>query len=332
MSRNSPIGQPGAGRPGGGLGRRQYHGAPHGQPARSLAAAGQREQRSVRAAAGHGQHRRRATISRRLRSRAARATRRKPAQQPQPLPPSRLLPRAVSQRTARRSAAPQPHAGQQASAAGQPQRQHPRLRIGPRAASSIPAQATMPRPAVHAGPMQGYAAEPATISSSDPPPFGAPHRATARPTPNTTSMLPRTRRSRAAAAAALMIVAALVGAIGLGGGLAYTYKTLRRPERQPRAADQGHGSGPEQGQAATPGGREFAHTDKKLLNRLGDDAGARPRVAPPSRDARGARQRRSQRAAQGARSFRLRRRRAGRSAHVGAACRGRARRWWRCRA
>ena len=47
----------------------------------------------------------------------------------------------------------------------------------------------------------------------------------------------------------MMIAAALVGAIGLGGGLAYTYKTFCRPQRRPRAGRQGRRLGPEQGQA-----------------------------------------------------------------------------------
>jgi len=70
---------------------------------------------------------------------------------------------------------------------------------------------------------------------------------------------------------ALMIVAALVGAIGLGGGLAYTYKTFvaskgGRPQLI-KTAD----FGPNKVKPMVPGGREFAHTDKKLVNRLGDD-------------------------------------------------------------
>jgi len=70
---------------------------------------------------------------------------------------------------------------------------------------------------------------------------------------------------------ALMIVAALVGAIGLGGGLAYTYKTFvaskaGRPQLI-KTAD----FGPNKVKPAVPGGKEFAHTDKKLVNRLGDD-------------------------------------------------------------
>jgi hypothetical protein len=73
---------------------------------------------------------------------------------------------------------------------------------------------------------------------------------------------------------ALMIVAALVGAIGLGGGLAYTYKTfiLGKGNGRPQVI-QTRDSGPSKVKPAAPGGKEFAHTDKKLLNRLSDQGG-----------------------------------------------------------
>jgi SPOR domain len=72
----------------------------------------------------------------------------------------------------------------------------------------------------------------------------------------------------------LMIVAALVGAIALGGGLAYAYKTFGS------RLIAGNKSAPvvkapvdaNKAKPATPGGKEFAHTDKKLLNeRVGAD-------------------------------------------------------------
>jgi hypothetical protein len=85
---------------------------------------------------------------------------------------------------------------------------------------------------------------------------------------------------------ALMVVAALIGAIGLGGGLAYTYKNfvLTKGNSRPaviKTAD----LGPNKVKPLAPGGKEFAHTDKKLLNRLGDDnsqqasAGSQDRAA-----------------------------------------------------
>ena len=70
----------------------------------------------------------------------------------------------------------------------------------------------------------------------------------------------------------VLIIAALVGAIGLGGALAYTYKTLiASGGRAPliKAAD----FGPNKVKPVVPGGKEIAHTDKKLLNRLEEAEG-----------------------------------------------------------
>lgn len=86
----------------------------------------------------------------------------------------------------------------------------------------------------------------------------------------------------------MMIAAALVGAIGLGGALAYTYKSLVAPSggRAPviKAAD----FGPNKVKPETPDGKGFAHTDKKLPNRLGEDGSAppvRPVAVTPAADA-----------------------------------------------
>jgi hypothetical protein len=71
----------------------------------------------------------------------------------------------------------------------------------------------------------------------------------------------------------LMIASALIGAIGLGGAMAYTYKTfIATPTRAPvvKVAD----PGPTKVKPSLSGGKEFAHTDKKLLNRL-DEEGQR---------------------------------------------------------
>lgn len=68
----------------------------------------------------------------------------------------------------------------------------------------------------------------------------------------------------------MLIAAALVGAIGLGGAMAYTYKSFVASSggRAPliKAAD----FGPNKVKPVTPGGKEIANTDKKLLNRLDD--------------------------------------------------------------
>jgi hypothetical protein len=71
----------------------------------------------------------------------------------------------------------------------------------------------------------------------------------------------------------LLIAGALVGAIGLGGAMAYTYKTfIATPTRAPvvKVTD----PGPTKVKPSLSGGKEFAHTDKKLLNRLEDESGA----------------------------------------------------------
>ena len=81
---------------------------------------------------------------------------------------------------------------------------------------------------------------------------------------------PRSRRG-------LMIVAALVGAIGLGGGMAYTYKTFFGARAGPAPVIKDT-QGPTKSRPEVADGRGFAHTDKKLLNRLGDDAN--PPAAP----------------------------------------------------
>jgi SPOR domain len=69
----------------------------------------------------------------------------------------------------------------------------------------------------------------------------------------------------------LMIAGALIGAIGLGGAMAYTYKTfIATPTRAPvvKVAD----PGPTKVKPSLSGGKEFAHTDKKLLNRLDEES------------------------------------------------------------
>jgi hypothetical protein len=87
----------------------------------------------------------------------------------------------------------------------------------------------------------------------------------------------------------VVIVGALIGAIVLGGGLAYGYKALTSGGREGGKlpilrAD----SAPSKAQPTEPGGKQVAHTDKKLLNRLAEDGGpARPvpvSILPPTPD------------------------------------------------
>src|SRR5581483_10282890 len=79
----------------------------------------------------------------------------------------------------------------------------------------------------------------------------------------------------------LLIVAALVGAIGLGGGMAYTYKTFfaSRSGPAPLVKDT---QGPTKSKPQVADGKGFPHTDKKLLNRLGEDSNPPPAAATPA--------------------------------------------------
>jgi len=80
----------------------------------------------------------------------------------------------------------------------------------------------------------------------------------------------------------LVIAGALVGAIGLGGAMAYTYKTfIATPTRAPvvKVTD----AGPTKVKPSLTGGKEFANTDKKLLNRVDEEAAQRAGAAPDDR-------------------------------------------------
>src|SRR5262249_62191457 len=76
----------------------------------------------------------------------------------------------------------------------------------------------------------------------------------------------------------LLIAGALIGAIGLGGAMAYTYKLFLSSSRGRAPLIKVADGGPSKINPDTPGGREFAHTDKKLLNRLGETG---PAAAEP---------------------------------------------------
>jgi hypothetical protein len=72
----------------------------------------------------------------------------------------------------------------------------------------------------------------------------------------------------------VMIAAALVGAIGIGGGLAYGYKTFlgsSGTDTPPIIRSQSEPSKIKPDQA---GGKKFAHTDSKILGRLNDGSSA----------------------------------------------------------
>jgi hypothetical protein len=76
---------------------------------------------------------------------------------------------------------------------------------------------------------------------------------------------PRRRGPRA-----VVVLGALVGAIAVGGGLAYGYKSFNGASdgKTPLVrADKG----PAKAKPVDPGGKDIAHTDKRFLNRLGED-------------------------------------------------------------
>lgn len=86
---------------------------------------------------------------------------------------------------------------------------------------------------------------------------------------------------------AMVVVGALLGAIVLGGGLAYGYKAMTNGGRDGGKlpilrAD----TAPAKAQPTEPGGKQVAHTDKKILNRLTEDRSpARPvpvSILPPT--------------------------------------------------
>ncbi|MFZ4808503.1 MAG: SPOR domain-containing protein [Hyphomicrobiaceae bacterium] len=79
------------------------------------------------------------------------------------------------------------------------------------------------------------------------------------------------RRSRGRG---LLIVAALVGAIGLGGGLAYAYKMFLAAPPSNAARVVKAPQQPAKTQPADPGGRKFANTDSKVMDRLPSDGTA----------------------------------------------------------
>jgi hypothetical protein len=76
------------------------------------------------------------------------------------------------------------------------------------------------------------------------------------------------RRSRRG----LMIVAALVGAIGIGGGLAFGYKSLLGSGGKDAPPVIKADQRPVKTQPADPGGKQFAHRDSKLMGRLGENS------------------------------------------------------------
>jgi len=73
----------------------------------------------------------------------------------------------------------------------------------------------------------------------------------------------------------LIIVGALVGAIALGGGLAYAYKTFMGPSDKGKVPVVKNDRSPSKVPPVTPGGKQFANADSKVLNGDGGKIGGR---------------------------------------------------------
>ena len=115
--------------------------------------------------------------------------------------------------------------------------------------------------------------DPASLQQHDHDPahFGAPQHGYGETDADFDEMLAEEEEPPRRGRRGMMIAAALVGAIGLGGAMAYTYKTLVAPSggRAPviKAAD----FGPNKVKPEVSDGKVVPHTDKKLLNRLGEE-------------------------------------------------------------
>ena len=89
----------------------------------------------------------------------------------------------------------------------------------------------------------------------------------------------------------LIMVSALVGAIALGGGLAFAYKRFVKPGTVTTAqvSKVSAPTGPSKTQPADRGGKQFPNQDSKLQSRLGDGTAqpAAPASAAPAADVEG---------------------------------------------
>lgn len=70
----------------------------------------------------------------------------------------------------------------------------------------------------------------------------------------------------------IMMVAALAGAILVGGGLAYGYKSMFGAGSNGQPPTVKSAAAPAKTKPADAGGKQFAHTDSKIMGRLGDGA------------------------------------------------------------
>ncbi len=78
----------------------------------------------------------------------------------------------------------------------------------------------------------------------------------------------------------LIMVSALVGAIALGGSMAYAYKTFIKPSAGGQVAKVSAPKGPTKTAPADPGGKQFPNQESKLQERLGDGTASPSGMAP----------------------------------------------------
>jgi hypothetical protein len=70
----------------------------------------------------------------------------------------------------------------------------------------------------------------------------------------------------------LLVLTALVGAVGVGGALAYGYNSLIGPAGSGNPPVIKSAAGPVKSKPADPGGKQFSYTDSKVMGRLGDNS------------------------------------------------------------
>lgn len=85
----------------------------------------------------------------------------------------------------------------------------------------------------------------------------------------------------------LLIAGALVGAIGIGGALAFGYKAFigTGPDGVPPIVK--NDAAPSKMKPADPGGKQFAHTDSKIMGRLSDTGSVTTAATTPATESEG---------------------------------------------
>ncbi|HKZ96288.1 MAG TPA: SPOR domain-containing protein [Hyphomicrobiaceae bacterium] len=76
------------------------------------------------------------------------------------------------------------------------------------------------------------------------------------------------------------LIAALAGAVVVGGGLAYAYSLLLGPATSTSPPLVKSAEGPSKVKPSDPGGRQFAHTDSKIMGRLGEGTASGQATSP----------------------------------------------------